>query len=275
MQLTETQVRDYTERGVVLVPNLFRTDEIALLRARQNAIAAQERPENLREPHSGALRSGLSPHLYDEAYRRLSLHPRLVGPARQLLDGAVYIHQFKINAKIAHDGEIWHWHQDYRTWFADDGMPTPRVLTCALFLDDVTEFNGPLMFMPGSQALGHVKADALSDKSTVAVYGRLTGDAIGSPYARSTLDGWAKRFGIVAPKGPAGSVLFFHSCIIHGSAPNMSPWNRSMVLATYNRADNALQAPTRPGFVSLRDFAPVEPLADDCLIDLARDTAAA
>ena len=60
MQLTEAQVRDFTCYGVVLVPGLFKPDEIALLRARQNAIAAQDRPENLREPHSGALRSGLS-----------------------------------------------------------------------------------------------------------------------------------------------------------------------------------------------------------------------
>ena len=42
----------------------------------------------------------------------------------QTLGGPVYLHQFKINTKNAHDGEIWHWHQDYRTWFEDDGMRT-------------------------------------------------------------------------------------------------------------------------------------------------------
>jgi ectoine hydroxylase len=148
------------------------------------------------------------------------------------------------------------------------------VLNACVFLDDVTEFNGPLMFMPGSHRLGHVPADATADKSGVATYGRLSADAAGSPYSRATVDAWAKRFGIVAPKGPAGSVLIFHGCIIHGSAPNMSAWDRTMTLATYNRTDNALVRPTRPAFVSLQDYTAIEPLADDCLLELAHAAAA-
>ena len=274
MELSEEQVRAFEENGWLLLPETFSRREVALLLGELPGIAAQERPENLREPGSGAIRSALSPHLYNEPFRRLSRHPRLVEPARRLLGGAVYLHQFKVNAKVAHDGEIWHWHQDFRTWHADDGMPEPRVLNAGVFLADVTEFNGPLMFMPGSPKLGHVPADALPDKAGGG-YGRLAADAAGSPYAKETIDGWARRFGIVAPKGPAGSVLIFDGCIIHGSAPNMSAWNRTMTLATYNRADNALRAPTRPAFVSLQDYAPIEPLADDCLAELAHDHAAA
>lgn len=275
MQLDAAQVRHFEEQGWLLVRDVFSAAEVALLLGELAGIAAQDRPENLREPRSGAIRSALSCHLYNEAYRRLSRHPRLVEPARRLLGGDVYLHQFKVNAKVAHDGEVWHWHQDFRTWHADDGMPEPLVLNAGVFLDDVTEFNGPLMFMPGSHKLGHVPADALPDKSDVETYGRLAADAAGSPYKRETIDAWAKRFGIVAPKGPAGSALFFHGCIIHGSAPNMSPWNRTMTLATYNRADNAIRRPTRPDFVALRDCAPIEPLADDCLLELVRNAASA
>ena len=274
MELGEDQVRQFEEQGWLLLREAFSPAEAALLLGELPAIAAQDRPENLREPQSGAIRSALSCHLYNEACRRLSRHPRLVAPARRLLGGDVYLHQFKVNAKVAHDGEVWHWHQDFRTWHADDGMPEPRVLNACVFLDEVTEFNGPLMFMPGSHKLGHVPADALADKAGVAVYGRLAADAAGSPYARETIDGWAKRFGIVAPKGPAGSALIFHGCIIHGSAPNMSAWNRTMTLATYNRTDNVLVRPTRPAFVSLQDYAPIEPLADDCLLELTHAAAA-
>lgn len=269
MTLDAIQTRHFEANGWLLVPTAFSASETEVLRAELATIAALDRPENLREPGSGALRSALSCHRYNEAYRRLSRHPRLVEPARQLLGGPVYLHQFKVNAKAAHDGEIWHWHQDFRTWHADDGMPEPHVLNAGVFLDDVNEFNGPLMFMPGSHTLGLVPADAVADASEVAVYGRLAADATGSPYARATVDGWAHRFGIVAPKGPAGSVLFFHGCIIHGSAPNMSPWRRAMTLASYNRVDNALRRPTRPDFVALREFAPIEPLDDDCLAELA------
>ena len=85
-----------------------------------------------------------------EPFRRLAAHPRLVRPVEQLLGGKCYIHQFKINAKAAFDGDVWQWHQDYGTWSRDDLMPEPRAMNIALFLDDVTEFNGPLMFIPGS-----------------------------------------------------------------------------------------------------------------------------
>ena len=33
------------------------------------------------------------------------------------------MHQFKLNAKAAFEGEVWQWHQDYGTWARDDGMP--------------------------------------------------------------------------------------------------------------------------------------------------------
>ena len=205
-----------------------------------------------------------SPHLYNEPFRRLSRHPRLIEPARQVLGGPVYLHQFKINAKRAHDGEIWHWHQDYRTWLEDDGMPQPNIINAALFLDDVNEFNGPMMFIPGSHQAG--RRDSTRGFERIPEYGRLAADAVSSPYSRETIDALIEEHGLVAPKGPAGSVVFFHGCTVHGSGPNMSPWNRTMVFASPNRVDNWIRKPTRPDFLALQDFTPVEPLDDDCLL---------
>ena len=53
----------------------------------------------------------------------LARHPRLVEPLRQLFGEDVYVHQFKLNAKAAFEGDVWQWHQDYGTWARDDGMP--------------------------------------------------------------------------------------------------------------------------------------------------------
>ncbi len=33
----------------------------------------------------------------------------------------------------------------------------------------------------------------------------------------------------MAPKGPAGSMIMFHSCLVHASTSNLSPWNRMSV----------------------------------------------
>jgi ectoine hydroxylase len=83
-----------------------------------------------------------------------------------------------------------------------------------------------------------------------------------------TITRLVEEHGIVAPKGPRGSVLFFHGNLVHGSAPNMSPVRRAIVLITYNRLCNIPRSanPPRPEFLASRDYRPVKPLPDDCLL---------
>ena len=67
--------------------------------------------------------------------------------------------------------------------------------------------------------------------------------------------------GIVAPKGEPGAAVFFHCNLVHGSAPNMSPWGRLAVYYSANRVDNAIRRFKRPEYIAHRDFAPIEPSA--------------
>ena len=76
----------------------------------------------------------------------------------QLLGGQVYMHQYKVNAKAAFDGEVWQWHQDYGVWQRDDEMPEPRAMNIAVFLEEVTAANGPLLFIPKSHKRGVFEA---------------------------------------------------------------------------------------------------------------------
>jgi hypothetical protein len=120
------------------------------------------------------------------------------------------MHQFKINGKMAFDGDVWQWHQDYGTWKNDDLMPTERAMNVAIFLDEVNEFNGPLMFIPGSHKQGR---------------GRRQHDLTTTSYPLWTVDNDADRAAgasapaasASSPKGPAGSMILFHSCLVHAS----------------------------------------------------------
>ena len=78
-----------------------------------------------------------------------------------------------------------------------------------------------------------------------------------------------ERGGIVAPKGPAGTGLFFHGCTAHASAPNISPWPRNNVYSSLNHVDNAITRRVRPEFYAAWEATRLEPLPDDCLLDLA------
>ena len=77
--------------------------------------------------------------------------------------------------------------------------------------------------------------------------------------------------GMFAPKGKAGSVLLFHSTLVHGSAPNMSPFDRTIVYLSLCHVDNHIRRFKRPEYIAHRDFAPLVPLPDDCLLSESND----
>src|SRR6059058_6594944 len=101
-------------------------DQLGLAAQRREAelIYHSGRPEVWKEK-SGAPRTAFAAHTYNEGFRLLGSHPRLIEPVEQLFGEKLYMHQFKVNAKAAFDGDVWQWHQDYGTWARDDGMPEP------------------------------------------------------------------------------------------------------------------------------------------------------
>jgi len=210
----------------------------------------------VREKQGNVVRTNFAAHLYSEPFARLARHPRIVEPIVQLFDEPVYMHQFKINGKMAFDGDVWQWHQDYGTWKNDDEMPEPRAMNVAIFLDEVNEFNGPLMFIPGSHKLGVI--DAEHDTSTTS-YPLWTID-------HATIAKLVARGGIVAPKGPSGSMILFHSCLVHASTSNLSPWNRISVYLSLCAVSNHIRRFKRPEYIAHRDFTPITCLPDDCLL---------
>ena len=259
MKLTSEQLKRFDEQGYLFFPNYFSAEETAILKASVPEVFAQRREENVREKTGDVVRTAFAVHTYHPVFEALIHHPSFVEPAEQLLKDKTYIHQFKINGKAAFDGDVWQWHQDYGTWKADDEMPEPRAMNIAVFLDDVNEFNGPLLFIPGSHRGGAI--DAGHDVSTTS-YPLWTLD--NETVARLVANG-----GIVAPKGPAGSMLMFHSCLVHGSPSNMSPWNRNICYLSLCAVSNHIRRFHRPEYIAHRDFTPIAPLADDCLTNPA------
>ena len=261
MNLSDTQVSEFHQQGYVFLPNIFNPDEIAALTTELEGIFAQDRPENVREKNGHTVRTTFAAHTFNEAFARLGRHPRLINPVMQLLGGPVYMHQYKINAKAAFDGDVWQWHQDYGTWARDDLMPEPRAMNIAVFLDDVSEFNGPLMFIPKSHQGG--KLDAGHDLETTS-YPLWTLDS-------ETVTRLVNQGGMVAPKGKAGSVLLFHCNLVHASPGNISPWDRTIVYLSLCHVDNHIRRFKRPEWIAHRDFAAIEALPDDCLLAPMRD----
>jgi len=256
MKLTPEQIAQFDRDGYLFFPGRFTPAEMKPLTDEVPRLYAMERPENVREKGSRSVRTNFAAHMVSRPFATLARHPRMVEPVEQLLGEKLYMHQFKINGKAAFDGDVWQWHQDYGTWLNDDLMPEPRAMNVAIFLDEVNEFNGPLMFIPGSHKLGVLDADHDTSTTSYPLW------VINQDTIRRLVD----RGGIVAPKGPVGSMILFHGCLVHASTSNLSPWNRVSVYLSLCAVSNHIRRFKRPGYIAHRDFTPIRPLPDDCLL---------
>ena len=160
----------------------------------------------------------------------------------------------------------WQWHQDYGTWARDDGMPEPRAMNIAVFLDDVFPFNGALMLIPGSHREGTLKAGHDTATTSYPLW-TLDEDTVTRLCKEAERPGHA---GIVAPTGKAGSVLMFHGNLVHASAPNITPYPRKIIYLTLCAVSNHITKFTRPDFIAHRDFTPIQAVDDDALAEFAR-----
>ncbi|MEM9538317.1 MAG: phytanoyl-CoA dioxygenase family protein [Cyanobacteria bacterium P01_E01_bin.42] len=265
--LTKEQHQEYISRGFVLLESWLTKEEIGHIKAEIPKIYPNSSLGVVLESDSHTLRAVHGEKLFtNKIFQRLSRLPRLVQLAKDILDSEIYIHQFKITAKRAFQGDVWQWHQDYQYWLEKDGMPTDRAVNIVIFLDEVNEFNGPLMLIPFSHKEGILKIRKM--QSSLGWQAHIT------PQLEDTTDSLeikrlVEKYGIDAPKGLAGSVLCFHPTSVHGSGVNMSPFDRGLVILSYNSINNTLRRieNPRPNFLGNRDFTPLQPLECDILVE--------
>ena len=260
MTLSAEQLATFDAEGYTVLPRCFSDAEVTLLRHEAEAVLKHNRPEVWREK-SGAPRTAFAIHRFSDAFSLLARHPRLIEPVRQLFGEDVYVHQFKLNAKAAFEGDVWQWHQDFGAWQRDDGMPQPRAVNIAVFLDEVMPINGPLLLIPKSHRARNIDGTTAYplwtlDKETVT---RLVLDAEGED-----------AIGVVAPTGKPGTVLLFHGNLVHAAPPNITPYPRKVVYLTLNTVANRITKSTRAEWLAHQDFTPIVPVADDALAEYAR-----
>jgi ectoine hydroxylase len=269
--LTRAQLEQYERDGFLFLENFFAPDEVEAMQKELHALRQSEdvagKGCTIIEPSSHEVRSVFDVTRVSHLFWMLSRDSRLVDMIRQILDDDLYIHQSRINCKPGFRGNEFYWHSDFETWHAEDGMPRMRAVSCSIALTENNEHNGPLMVIPGSHkyfvsCAGKTPKDHYKDSLRKQEYG------VPDETSLTTL---ADRGGIVAPKGPAGSVLLFECNTMHGSNGNISPYPRSNVFLVYNAVANALVDPfqaeqPRPEFVASRDFAPITPVGSESLV---------
>lgn len=254
-RVTPDDCRTYCKDGMVMFNGLFSDGELDILSKEINQLKKMEHPGRVVEERTGAVRALNGPHLNSKILNSIVTLDRVLNIAKTLLNDEVYLYQFKVNFKEPFDGEVWEWHQDFPFWHFEDGMPKADSINVCIFLDEVTEFNGPLILMPGTQKLGMIEKGRYEDCVRDSDWSSDFGTKLKFSLDRDVVSELAAEFDMIAPKGVRGSAMAFNPNTVHGSSSNMSPFERRMLIITYNSIGNAPDQSRiwRPEFVVGRD----------------------
>ena len=214
-KLSDEQVDSFKNNGYLANVKMLDEKQISIIRSEIEELSDPEHPGHhlFYEFHSNesadpstilfhALGSWrILPGLHDVLW-----NPRFLVAASQLLGGVpVRFWHDQLFCKPPKKGGVVAWHQDYSYWTRT--KPVAH-LTCWCSLDDSTEENGCLQYVPGSHRWG------LLDKPELA------GDLMGienylTPQQR-------KEFNPVPVETKAGEAIFHHPLALHGSGENKS-----------------------------------------------------
>jgi ectoine hydroxylase-related dioxygenase (phytanoyl-CoA dioxygenase family) len=221
--LDDTLVHQYHRDGYLIIEDVFRPDEIAaLLHAVEHGDRVAKTTVARKDTTGKAAKLAIWFDTGTDIWSALSTHPRLVNSVRILLGEEIAFFHGKVILKEARQGGAWEWHQDYGYWY-DQGFAFPRLISASTALDPATRENGCLEVLRGSHRLGRV---------THGTFGTQTGI---DPVRIRALEPLFER---VHCEMKPGSVLFFHSNLLHCSGPNLSDQHRRSVIMCYNALTN-------------------------------------
>jgi ectoine hydroxylase-related dioxygenase (phytanoyl-CoA dioxygenase family) len=232
--LTEAQVAQFWETGVLTVENAVSPDLLARLQGDFAAWVEDSRAHDapygesidgrirfdVPPDHSDdkpALRRVQAPTEISEAYFEAMADSRMTDMVADLIGPSVKLHHTKINSKLPGASTEVKWHQD----FPFTPHTNSDVVTALLMVDEVTETNGPLEVLEGSHT-GPIHPIWQDGVFTGAVEPTLAADM----KSRAT-----------TCLGPAGSVCLMHTKVAHGSAPNLSDKPRTLFICVYSAGD--------------------------------------
>jgi ectoine hydroxylase len=267
--LEPSELGRFAREGYLCWPSFFAPGDVSALQAELEQQLDEARrgdpndPCVIYEPGSDrVVRSIFAVHERSERFAALARHPRLLAIARQILGDEVYLHQTRLNLKPGFEGKEFWWHSDFETWHHEDGMPTMRCFSCVIALSEITDHNGPVLFVPGShEVFVSCVGETPKDHHEVS----LRAQTVGVP-SRDAVKELVDRHGLVGPKGPAGTVLLFDCNLLHGSGGNVTPMPRHHLFFVYNAVSNRVVDPPsaarpRPEHIATRErFAPLRPL---------------
>jgi len=232
--LTQAQIDKFWRDGVLVVENAVSAIQLSALRTEFQTWVEESRSHSsdygetrdgrrrfdLQPGHSAktpGLRRVQSPEEVSEAFESVMRNARTVDYCADLIGPNIRFHHGKVNSKLPGSATAVKWHQD----FPFQPMTNDDMITCLLFVDDVTLENGPLEVIPESHK--------------GLLYSHWHDGVFTGAIDHTVID--PQRDKIIKCTGKAGDVCLMHVNLLHGSAPNLSDKPRTLYITTYYAED--------------------------------------
>jgi len=218
MKLNKTMLRNFNKDGFVLIKNLIKKNDLKSISKRLLHLSkSQKDGRGLSEPgtkkslvHSIHNDIILNKIIKKNWYNDISCH--LLGCKN------IYTWNAKSNLKKRWIGSAEYFHQDYIYW-KGLGFKSSNMINCMIFVDDHSHYNAGLWVFPKSHKKMYKHDKFLNINSLQKFF-----------IKPNILDELNKKEPAVPIQAKAGSCLFFHSMLIHGSSHNISSNNRRILL---------------------------------------------
>lgn len=232
MGLTQAQIEQFHDTGFLIVEDLLTPAEVEQMRARAEEIARGAAPENegvRRQVEPAVERGEQAASDYEASLRKMTglalsgdpvfvahaRHPAIVDCVQALLGPELTLYQDQLFMKAPRVGSRQPYHQDQPAGFHID--PPEALVTCWTALDESTEENGCLRYLPGTHRLGPLTKEQRAQFEMRALNGNLAGEVP-----------------LILRPGGCG---FHHGWILHASNVNLSDKRRRGYATHYVRSD--------------------------------------
>jgi len=217
---TAEKVAFYEQNGFVQIDGVLSPAELEELRAYADEVMAMETSESMQPDKENrgyyrVLNQRFNTWMDHPGMAKFSLHERFAQIANRLTGGrGIRLFHDHLLFKMPGDSKPTPWHQDLPYW----PMNESGALSMWLPLDDVTEANGCMMFVPGSRTVG--KLDAIDLVNPQDIYEFEQSEA-----ARSTQP--------VVVRLKAGSCTFHDGLTFHYAHSNTTDRPRRVLAVIY------------------------------------------
>ncbi len=248
-----SEFRSYQKTGYHQVRMFFDTDMIE--RVRVDAMSMRDDFNGdgiIYENDEKTVRSLFGVHEISSVINEL-ITEELIELAMSILGSDVYVHQSHINYKQALVGGGYFWHSDYTYWHWEDGMPSPRCVTMVIPLDYMA--HNPL-YVHGESHMHYGHNEFYRDQH-FHPDDEVKHDEHDSGGATEEQLGRLANGRFNAFVGNPGDLFMMDANLLHMSAPNWSPHDRTCAFVCLNSVDNKLGDPRsgrlpRPQYITNR-----------------------